>query len=99
MIRSLLTRIAWPLIHWQEKNQIISMEAQIRELESLLDNEVEQHLKLIGDKMTEDMAATYATIDELQLQGNYDELRQLVNYAADAIKNDGEQVEANADEI
>ncbi len=40
--------------------------------------------------MTEDVRAVYETLDSLQLQGNYNELNQIVQYAADAIVNDDE---------
>lgn len=42
--------------------------------------------------MTEDLKATYETIDSLQMQENYDELRQIVEYATAALKNDGEKI-------
>lgn len=42
--------------------------------------------------MTEDLKATYETIDSLQLAGNYDEIRQIAQYAIDAIVNDDEKL-------
>jgi len=39
--------------------------------------------------MTEDIHTTYETIDSLQLSGNYSELKQIAQYAIDAIINDG----------
>ncbi len=40
--------------------------------------------------MTEDVRAVYETLDLLQLQGDYNELNQIAQYAADAIVNDEE---------
>ena len=40
--------------------------------------------------MTEDVRAVYETLDSLQLRGDYNELNQIVQYAADAIVNDDE---------
>ena len=42
--------------------------------------------------MTQDLKATYETIDALQLEGDYNELRQLAQYVIDAITNDGESL-------
>jgi hypothetical protein len=39
-----------------------------------------------------DTAATYETIDSLQLAGDYDEIRQIAQYAVDAIVNDEEKL-------
>lgn len=43
--------------------------------------------------MTEDRAATYETLDSLQMRGDYDELRQIAQYAIDALLNDQEPLE------
>jgi len=42
--------------------------------------------------MTIDMGATTETIDALQLQGDYDEIREILQYAVAALMNDGEVV-------
>lgn len=42
--------------------------------------------------MTEDLKATYETINALQLAGDYEELNQLSQYAVDAITNDDEKL-------
>ena len=39
--------------------------------------------------MTEDLHATYETIDALQQRGDYSELRQMAQYIINAIENDG----------
>ena len=39
--------------------------------------------------MTEDLHATYETIDALQQRGDYSELRQMAQYIISAIENDG----------
>jgi len=38
-----------------------------------------------------EIAEVYATIDDLQQAGDYEELRQIAKYALDAIVNDGEE--------
>ena len=38
--------------------------------------------------MTEDLHATYETIDALQLRGDYEEIMQIAKYAIDAVAND-----------
>ncbi|MDR1521106.1 MAG: hypothetical protein LBU23_13335 [Planctomycetota bacterium] len=40
--------------------------------------------------MTEDLEGAYQTIDSLQLRGEYDAIRELAQYAIDAILNDCE---------
>lgn len=40
--------------------------------------------------MTQDKKATYETLESLQLQGDYEELHQIAQFAIDAIVNDGE---------
>lgn len=51
--------------------------------------------------MTIDLDATFGTIDALQLKGDYEEIQQIIQYASDAILNDGEKlqliVSANAE--
>ena len=42
--------------------------------------------------MTEKVRAAYETIDSLQLQGNYAELNQILQYTVDAILNDCEKL-------
>jgi hypothetical protein len=43
--------------------------------------------------MTEDLESAYQTIDSLQLRGEYDKIRELAQYAVDAILNDGAPLE------
>lgn len=38
--------------------------------------------------MTENLSATYATIDSLQKRGEYEEIEQIAQYAIDAAVND-----------
>lgn len=45
-----------------------------------------------GASMTEDLGATYETLDALQLQGKYPEIREIIEYAKAALENDGERV-------
>ena len=42
--------------------------------------------------MTQDMDATTETIDSMQLCGDYDGIREIIQYAVAAIVNDGEEV-------
>ncbi len=39
--------------------------------------------------MTEDKSTVYGTIESLQMQEDYEELNQIVQFAVDAILNDG----------
>jgi hypothetical protein len=42
--------------------------------------------------MTQDLKSTYETIDSLQLTENYDEIKQIAQYAIDAIVNDEQKL-------
>lgn len=42
--------------------------------------------------MTQDLKSTYETIDSLQLSGDYDEIKQIAQYAIDAIVNDDKKL-------
>jgi hypothetical protein len=46
---------------------------------------------------TIDLPATYETINQLQLNGEYEELNEMAQYIIDAIKNDGEKVLVEVD--
>lgn len=42
--------------------------------------------------MTIDLKATYETIDALQHNGHYDDIRSIMGYCANALGNDGEKI-------
>jgi hypothetical protein len=42
--------------------------------------------------MKKDLKATYATIDSLQLAGDYEEIQHIAQYAVDAVVNDDEKL-------
>ncbi len=45
--------------------------------------------------MTEDKETVYQTIESLQMQGDYEELNQIAQFAIDAIINDEEELTLN----
>ena len=46
--------------------------------------------------MIEDVRAVYETLESLQIQGDYEELNQIAQFAIDAIINDEEELTLNS---
>jgi len=49
--------------------------------------------------MSEDKPSTFETIDSLQLQGDYESISEIAQYAIDACLNDGEAIKLSGDII